>query len=257
MTKKIMIVFIPLALFLLFGGCGKDRVISLTPEICEPQGRNLADGEIPTPEDLAKDAYCAELMIQRNAPDGVITVFGSASAKEDWPTYAMTRRFAELWTKEMGAEYPILSGGGPGLMEAANRGAKEAGGKSLSFATYFGSGAEKPNAYITDGFMFASFAQREAEMVDRAAAIVVAPGGVGTEWEIFESLSKIQTGKKNLCPVILLGGKAVWKTLFDRLNHLKNIKTIKPHDIDLLSVAETPEAAVEQLKKYFAEKNKK
>ena len=98
--------------------------------------------------------------------------------------------------------------------------------------------------YTTDGFVFASFSQREAEMVDRAAAIIVAPGGFGTEWEIFETLSKIQTNKKKPVPIILLGRKRYWKSLLARINYLKSLKTISPEDVQLLKQIESPKKAI-------------
>lgn len=208
----------------------------------------LPDGAIPSPQDLATDAFCAERVIRRSAPRGVVTIFGSARAKEDWESYKLTRDFARLWTQQMGDRYPILTGGGPGIMEAGNRGAKEAGGKSLYFSTYFGSGSEKPNSYTTDGYVFASFSQREADMVDRGAAIVIAQGGVGTEWEIFETLSKIQTRKKARCPVILLGPRASWASLFARMDAMVQARTIGAGDSALLQVAETPAQAVQLIR---------
>ncbi|MCB1322795.1 MAG: LOG family protein, partial [Leptospiraceae bacterium] len=133
----------------------------------------------------------------------------------------------------------------PGIMEAGNRGAKEAGGVSLGYSTYFGSGNEPLNPYTTDGYVFASFAQREAEMVDRAAGILIAQGGVGTEWEIYETIAKIQTGKKNRVPVVVLGPRAKWQSLFDRLNFMVGNGTVSPEDPKLLQLAETPEKAIE------------
>lgn len=215
---------------------------------CSRGGRMLADGEIPTPEDVAKDAFCARRVIARSAPNGVITIFGSSRAKEDWESYKLTRAFAEKWTREMGNKFPILTGGGPGIMEAGNRGAKEAGGKSLFFSTHFGSGAEKPNGQTTDGYLASSFSQREADMVDWAAGVVIASGGVGTEWEIFETISKIQTKKKPACPVVLLGKREIWTTLFARLEAMKAARTISGHELALFQVAETPEQAVAILK---------
>lgn len=237
-----------LAFVLCLGSCVSGATIPLHEDMCRHGGRIVPDGEIPTPQDLATDAFCAERVMRRAAPRGVVTIFGSARAREDWESYRITREFARLWTKQMGDRYPILTGGGPGIMEAGNRGAQEAGGKSLFFSTYFGSGSEKPNAYTTDGYMFASFSQREADMVDRGAAIVIAQGGVGTEWEIYETLSKIQTRKKARCPVILLGPRASWASLFARMDAMAAMRTISPEDVRLLQVAETPEQAVQLIR---------
>jgi uncharacterized protein (TIGR00730 family) len=170
------------------------------------------------------------------------------------PQYELTRAFARLWSEKHGDTYPIMTGGGPGLMEAGNRGAKEAGKKSLFYATYFGNNNEPTNDYVTDGYMFASFAQREADMVDRAMAIVVGQGGFGTEWEIYESLSKMQTGKKHRVPLVLLGTQADWATLIARINYLASIKTISPDDVNLLVIAETPEKAVAIIEESISKK---
>lgn len=224
-------------------------IIRLSDQDCATHGSRVAEGAIPTPAELAKDAYCAKLLVEQLAPNGIITIFGSSRTKEDQLAYINTRNFAYQWTREMGHKYPILTGGGGGIMEAGNRGAHEAGGKSLAFSSYFKRvDTENLNRYITDGYIASSFSQREADMVDYAAAVIVAPGGVGTEWEIFETISKIQTRKKNPVPVILLGKQPVWQTLLDRLNYLKQIKTISPKDIDIIQLAETPEIAIAILK---------
>ena len=81
-------------------------------------------------------------------------------------------------------------------------------------------------------------------MVDRAAAVVIGQGGVGTEWEIFETLSKVQTRKKARCPIVLLGKRSDWASLFARMDAMKQSRTVSPGDSDLMVVAETPEEAV-------------
>jgi uncharacterized protein (TIGR00730 family) len=248
--KRTILMVVSLTLFSVVLACNSETTIQLNPVVCKKSNRRVPDGDIPTPKDVAIDVYCAEQFIKNEAPHGVVTIFGSARAKEHMTSYKQTREFAFKWSKtKLGKKYPILTGGGPGIMEAGNRGAKEAGGKSLYYSTYFGSGAEKTNQYVTGGFMFSSFAQREADMVDRGAALVAAPGGVGTEWEIFESLSKIQTKKKRRVPFLLLGKRSVWQPLFTRLNYLAEIGTINKKDIKLLQVAETPDQAIAILKK--------
>ncbi|MDM3872349.1 LOG family protein [Porticoccus sp. W117] len=227
-----------------------DIVIRLNSENCDTHGERVKEGKIPTPAQLAKDAYCAKLLVERVAPNGIITIFGSSRTKEDQTAYINTRTFARDWTKAMGKKYPVLTGGGGGIMEAGNRGAYEAGGPSLAFSSYFKRvDTENLNSYITDGYIASSFSQREADMVDYAAAVIIAPGGVGTEWEIFETIAKIQTRKKDPVPVLLLGKKEVWQTLLDRLNYLNEIKTISPRDLDIIDVAETPEEAIKVLLK--------
>ena len=208
-------------------------------------GRMVPDGEIPTPQDIYRDAAAAKKVMNNVAPEGAITIFGSARSKPGNPYYDSTREFARLWSEQHGERFPILTGGSGGAMEAGNRGAHDAGAPSLYIATYFKGGHEESvNEYVTDGYLASSFAQREADLVDYAAGIIVAPGGVGTSWEIFESLSKIQTRKKAPCAIVLLGDRAVWQPLFDYMAHLSSIGTISPEDVHLLQLAETPEAAV-------------
>lgn len=226
-----------------------DKTIKLSSSQCDKPARRVPDGEAPTVEDVALDRFCALVIIERSAPNGYVTIFGSARAKEGMVSYDQTRSFAAEWTRKYGKKYPILTGGGPGIMEAGNRGAREAGGKSLGFSTYFGKGNEPLNSYTTDGYVFASFAQRESDMVDGAVAILIAPGGVGTEWEIYETVAKIQTGKKSKVPVVLLGPKMMWQPLFQRIEHMKRIKTISPDDGGLLQHAETPEEAIRIIEK--------
>ncbi|SMF52441.1 LOG family protein [Pseudobacteriovorax antillogorgiicola] len=221
----------------------KEVAIKLSPKICHVINKAVPDGVIPTPQQVAKDAYCAANLMAEHAPYGAITIFGSARAKPGMESYDLTREFARQWTTGF-SKYPIMTGGGPGIMEAGNRGAHEAKGKSLAIGSHFAGGQEKPNQFTTHGYMSYSFAQREADLVDYAAAIVVAPGGFGTEWEIFESLSKMQTRKKTPVPIILLGGKKHWQTLLDRVHHLDRIHTISSEDLGLLSVANTPDEAV-------------
>lgn len=215
-------------------------------------GRIVPNGEVPMPEDVKRDAAAALQIVLDHAPNGVITIFGSARAKEGMASYDQTRAFAKEWSLAHGDDFPIMTGGSGGIMEAGNRGAMEAGKKSLYIASYFKGGVEESvNEYVTDGYLASSFAQRESDLVDYAAGIVCAPGGVGTSWEIFESLSKIQTRKKNPCPVILLGSKEVWAPLTNYMEHLAKLGTISPEDVDLIQLAETPAAAIAILEKHL------
>ncbi len=219
-------------------------LIRLEPSICHIQNPALAEHVIPEAAAVAKDAYCAKQLMSQHAPQGAVTIFGSARAKPGSETYQLTEEFAFQWSKKHGKSFPILTGGGPGIMAAGNEGAARAKAPSLGIGTHFAGGQEKPNPHISAAYMATSFAQREADLVDYAAAIIAAPGGFGTEWEIFESLSKMQTNKKKPVPTILLGKAAYWQTLLDRVAHLKSIGTISPEDSDLFTVKETAAEAV-------------
>ena len=224
-------------------------VIKLDPSICQVENVALEPGTIPTAASVAKDAYCAKLLMDTHAPHGAITIFGSARAKPGSETYQITEEFAFQWSKRHGKYHPILTGGGPGIMAAGNEGAARAKAPSLGIGTHFSGGQEKPNEFISAAYMASSFAQREADLVDYAAAIIAAPGGFGTEWEIFESLSKMQTNKKTPVPMILLGKKSYWQPLLDRVAFLKSLGTISPEDSDLFTVQTSASDAVSYLEK--------
>ncbi len=225
-------------------------VIQLSPRDCEGPGRTVPNGKRPTPQDLARDAYCAELIMKRAAPNGVVTVFGSARLDKGDPSYALVYEFANKWTKEAGDRWPIATGGGQGIMKAANEGAKDAKGKSIGLTCHFGrdNNPERPNDSVTDGYTFSSFSQREAELIDRANAVVIAAGGLGTEWEIFETLSKIQTEKNKKVPVILLGPKDEWKAVLKRLNQMVKRGVVSAEDVKLFRIAETADEAIRLIK---------
>jgi uncharacterized protein (TIGR00730 family) len=222
---------------------------------CQAPQRALSQGELPTALDLARDTACAQDLLQRAAPHGFVTVFGSARDTANI-NFKIAEDFAFNWTmSELGPKFPIATGGGDGIMKAANKGAQEAGGRSLGLPTQFGfGGIEKSlNKFVTtgpdgksDSFMFASFSQREAEMIDQSVAIVIAGGGVGTAWELFESVSKVQTGKKQpkTTPIILLGSRAEFQPQLDLLEQFAKVGTIAPQDLALVKIAETPNEAV-------------
>jgi uncharacterized protein (TIGR00730 family) len=129
--------------------------------------------------------------------------------------YDEARKFGNLAVKEGKKRFAIVTGGGPGIMEAANRGAFEAGGKSIGFNITLPM-EQHPNPYITKGlaFLFHYFAIRKMHLVMRSKAIIVFPGGYGTFDEMFEILTLEQTGKKAGIPVILVGRK-FWQEVFN------------------------------------------
>jgi predicted Rossmann-fold nucleotide-binding protein len=238
---------------------------------CDESQRPFQDGELPTPIDVARDAFCAEDLIQRAAPNGFVIIFGSAR-EEAKINFGITQDFAAAWAKsELGRKFPIATGGGTGMMRAGNQGAAQvAGARSLGLPTQFGAGGiEKSlNKFVTvgpdgrsDSFLFASFSQREAEMVDRAVAIVVAAGGVGTAWELFESISKVQTGKKLLngkrkaTPIIFLGSEEDCKIQREVMLRFVELGTIAPDDVNLIQYIWQPDQAVQVIAAALTSKN--
>jgi len=224
----------------------RTKQILLTEDQCR-SGRNrfLPGGENATPVDLALDTFCAELIISKKAPNGFVAIFGSSRLNDGTPEYTNARSFANQWTLAR-PDLPILTGGGPGIMDAGNRGAKEAGGVSLGFSTYFRDANDQLNGFVTDGYMFADFAVRERAMLNYAKAAVVYPGGVGTAWELFMTLSQVQTRRMNRIPIIVVGPEMA-NAFNPYLQWMATRGTISPQDVNLFQVVSTPEEALAAL----------
>ncbi len=172
--------------------------------------------------------------------DGV-SIFGSARTKPDSAYYAAAIETAKLLSQH---NIPVITGGGPGIMEAANRGAYEAGGFSVgcNIELPFEQGA---NPYLTRSLLFKFFFVRKTMFVKYATAFIVFPGGYGTLDELFEALTLIQTGKVKEFPVILFG-KAYWSGMVDWLRDtVVNERNINPDDLQLFHVTDNPSEAVQ------------
>lgn len=161
--------------------------------------------------------------------------------------YEEARRFAFLMTerslKSYGTENVICTGGGPGVMEAGNLGAHEAGGTSIGLSIVLPH-EQAPNAYVTPDlcFNFHYFAIRKMHFLMRARAVTVFPGGFGTMDELFETLTLIQTGRMKRIPFILFGTQFWHKVI--NWQALADAGTISPEDLDLISFVETADEAV-------------
>ncbi|TDJ45688.1 MAG: TIGR00730 family Rossman fold protein [Gammaproteobacteria bacterium] len=172
-----------------------------------------------------------------------VTVFGSARFAEDHPYYAMGR---EVGRRLAEAGFNVMTGGGPGIMEAANRGAREAGGLSIGCNIQLPH-EQKPNPYLDHFVEFEHFFVRKLMLVKYSSAFVVLPGGFGTLDEAFEVITLIQTGKLESFPVVALGG-AYWEQLREFLtNTLVSEGTISSADLELIQLANNPAEAVEYI----------
>jgi uncharacterized protein (TIGR00730 family) len=170
-----------------------------------------------------------------------VTVFGSARFAEDHPYYAMGR---EVGRRLAEAGFNVMTGGGPGIMEAANRGAREAGGLSIGCNIQLPH-EQKPNPYLDHFVEFEHFFVRKVMLVKYSSAFVVLPGGFGTLDEAFEVITLIQTHKLESFPVVALGG-AYWEQLTEFLTKtLVSEGTISSADLELIQLAKSPAAAVE------------
>jgi uncharacterized protein (TIGR00730 family) len=168
-----------------------------------------------------------------------VSIFGSARIGRRNRYYGAARRLAEALARE---GFAIVTGGGPGIMEAANRGAKDGGGKSI------GCNIELPfeqglNEYVDLGMEFRYFFVRKVMFVKYAEGFVIFPGGFGTLDELFEALTLIQTGKVEHFPVVLYG-KAYWSGLLQWIRDKPLYEEkVSPEDLDLLTITDDAETA--------------
>ena len=179
-----------------------------------------------------------------------VSIFGSARTKESSPYYKMARELAARLSK---AGFSIITGGGPGIMEAANRGAKEVGGHSIGLNIQLPM-EQAPNPYQDISIQFRYFFTRKFMFVKYATAYVIFPGGFGTLDELFEALTLIQTDKIKLFPVVLIGSK-YWGGLLRWIrNTMIPAGTVSASDLDLLYLTDDLDEATEIVTNSFDEK---
>jgi len=176
-----------------------------------------------------------------------VTVFGSARTRPDQPYYKLTEEIARLLSD---AGFSVISGGGPGIMEAANKGAFY--GKSPSVGLNIQLPHEQSsNLYQNISQTFQHFFARKVMFVKFASAYVVMPGGFGTLDELMEALTLVQTGKTRKMPIILVGSK-FWGGMIEWFhNTLLEEKVISPEDMNLIQVIDEPEAVVRSIFKHY------
>jgi len=173
-----------------------------------------------------------------------VTFFGSARFGEKHEYYEMTRRAASEIAK---LGFTIMTGGGKGLMEAANRGAKEVGGKSVGCNIVLPM-EQTPNAYLDKWVKIRYFFVRKTLLIKYSFAFIVVPGGFGTLDEFFEALTLTQTKKIKQFPIIIFN-RDYHRDLLEHIEQMKIKKTISPEDLDLILVTDSIEEAVEFIKK--------
>src|SRR5687767_6720374 len=171
-----------------------------------------------------------------------VTVFGSARFDE---THAYYRLAREIGSRLARLGFTVMTGGGPGLMEAANRGAKDVGGRSIGCNIELPR-EQKPNAYLDRHVTMNHFFVRKVLLFKYSYAFVILPGGFGTMDECFEALTLIQTGKIHDFPLVVLDS-AYWRNLQELLDDMLKAGTIAPSDLRLLSYAETVDQAMSRI----------
>ena len=169
-----------------------------------------------------------------------VSIFGSARTKPQDPAYKKAEKIAELFVRN---NYAVITGGAGGIMEAANKGAAEAGGKSVGLNIILPF-EQEPNAFANIELDFKYFFVRKVMFVRYAMAYVIMPGGFGTLDELFESITLIQTHRIKPLPVILVGTD-YWSGLIDWIKaRLLDDKMISPDDIEILQLMDEPEEIV-------------
>lgn len=174
-----------------------------------------------------------------------VTIFGSARSHPNSLTYKTTEIVSRLLVKN---GFNVVSGGGPGVMEAANKGAAEAGGKSVGLHIHLPN-EQKPNRYANTRLDFKYFFIRKVMFVKYAVAYIIMPGGFGTLDELFEAVTLIQTKRIKSFPVIMIGS-TYWKGLMDWIKGtLVKEKAIHESELDIFQVVDDPEEAVSIIKR--------
>ena len=207
-------------------------------------------------EDLRKSETWRVFRIQSELVDGfetlfdigpAVTIFGSSRLEEDSYYYHQAIRVGKMLSE---AGFSVITGGGPGVMEGANKGAKMGKGKSIGLNIKLPH-EQVPNKYQDVTLDFRYFFVRKLMFVKYAMAFVIFPGGFGTMDELFEALTLVQTGKIESFPIILFGSE-YWKGLIEWMKHtLVPAGTIGKEDFALFSIVDTPEEVCELLKEHY------
>lgn len=177
-----------------------------------------------------------------------VSIFGSARTKPGTKYYKLGEEVAYHIAK---AGYAVITGSGPGMMEAANKGASRAGGYSVGLNIHIPS-EQKPNPYVDTLLDFRYFFVRKVMFVKYARAFVILPGGYGTLDEFFEAINLIQTERINKFPVVLFGS-AYWKGLLDWIKDTLLVNgTISKSDLDIFTVVDEPKEVIAAIKRFYA-----
>jgi uncharacterized protein (TIGR00730 family) len=176
-----------------------------------------------------------------------VTIFGSARLREGSPIYESAREAGRLFAQ---VGFAVVTGGGPGVMEAANRGCKEAGGLSVGFNIQLPH-EQALNPWCDIGVTFHHFYARKVMFVKAAEGFVIFPGGFGTQDELWEALTLIQTGKIGMFPVVLVDSD-YWEELLDWIRaEMLEDGLISPEDVELLHLTDSPQEAAELVVSHF------
>lgn len=183
-----------------------------------------------------------------------VAVFGSSRFKEDNPNYQKARRFGNLLAEE---GFSVVTGGGPGIMEGSNRGVYEKNGESIGINIQL-QGGERANSFMTRSTGFYYFFTRKVMLSFASSGYVFFPGGFGTLDEFFEMVTLIQTKKLPLPVCVVAIGEDFWRPAFEwfKKDLCERYETVSEEDLEIFKLVDTPEEAVEIIKKSFNDKQK-
>jgi uncharacterized protein (TIGR00730 family) len=205
--------------------------------------RRILDTEQVDPPDAVEqiaEEFRAGFALVDKIDRPAVAIFGSARIGEEHPAYAAARVTGRLFAER---GWAVVTGGGPGVMEAANRGAQEGGGLSVGFNIELPH-EQRSNDYLDIEYTFRHFYARKVCFVKPSEGFVIFPGGFGTLDELFESLTLIQTGKVMHFPVVLFGSDYWGEFLEWMRNRPLREAMISPDDVELLHLTDDPEEAV-------------
>jgi uncharacterized protein (TIGR00730 family) len=222
------------------------RLTEKIPELIDPQALYSSNGQ----EAWRVLGIMSEFTVATERLRGIrpaVSMFGSARIREGHPYYDRTREIARRLSD---AGFSVISGGGPGLMEAANKGAFAGRSPAIGLNILLPK-EQQGNAFQDVSVNFRYFFARKMMFVRFASAYVVLPGGFGTVDELSECLTLVQTGKSRRIPIILVGG-SFWRGLLDWMREsLVGEGMIAPEDLALMQVLEEPEAIVEAIFEFY------
>lgn len=199
-----------------------------------------------TTQIMSEMVHAAEILAKIGP---AISVFGSARIQPDSPYYAKAEQIGSLLAQ---AGFTTIAGGGPGIMEAANKGAFEAGGTSIGLHIKLKT-ESTPNPYLSINLPFQHFVSRKATFFMHSMAYIVLPGGFGTLDELFEALTLMQTGKVTTGPIILVG-RAFWGGLYDWIHdQLQGQHLINAVDSQTFFIEDDPEKVVAYMQEFYKE----
>lgn len=225
----------------------EETVQTLERAVAAEEDRRLLAGPLSRLADLMtllrviRDFFRAYRALHFVGP--CVTVFGSARTAETDPYYQLARQVGGMLAR---LGFTVMTGGGPGIMEAANRGAHEAGGRSVGCNIKLPK-EQQPNPYLDRSVTLRYFFVRKVILVKYSYAFVVMPGGAGTMDELFESMTLMQTGKIMNFPIFLVG-REYWKPLVAFIDQMAERGTISPEDRNLITVTDSLEEVEAELR---------